>query len=334
MTFSINEHVFSVSPLGEKFPLPSKDEYTDELKRLKTLADNARSQQKEVVVVTGKGLSTPILAAIIANSINSDVKNAKFVIWCQNPDSQNYWKTPLLNKGLFPLRSEPSQISELIYEVVIRTQSLTATFNNDSLCLADCVIVDTQYNDPDNQPGELFSSEIQTQELRDIMKIVGEKISPYCLVLLESTAAPGITESVAYPVLREEFEKREIENEPLLAHSFLGVDSMNDYVNNTRRLWRVCAGCNDNSRRRVRAFLKNIHPDNHPPVVFNRPIETETVMMVENSFKNALLVFFNEWSLYAKRNGINFGKVMELLKQYPVFSYLSDSDHPLVIKDL
>ncbi len=327
MTFSIDKSVFSISPLGEKFPLPSENDYNDELKRLKALADNARSNQKEIVVITGEELNSPVLAAVIANSKNSSAQNSKFVIWHQNPSSQNYWKTPLLNRGLFPVGSENPQVSELIFEAVIRTQNLTATFNSDSLSLADCVIVDAQCSDPDNQAGELFSSEIRAQELRDIMKIVGEKISPYCLVLIESTAAPGITEFVAYPVLKEEFQKREIENEPLLAHSFPGADSGKEYVTNTGRLWRVCAGCNDNSRRRVRAFLKSIHPDNHPPAVFDRPIESETTMMVENSYKNTLLAFFNEWSLFAKRNGVNFAKVMEVIKQYPIQSYLSDSDN-------
>ncbi|NLL13244.1 MAG: hypothetical protein GX267_07560 [Fibrobacter sp.] len=327
MTLSRDNSVFSISPLGEKFPLPSKDEYINELKRLKALTDIARSQQKEIVVVTGEGLSTPVMAARIADSKNSNGQNSKFVIWCQNPASQNYWKTPLLNRGLFPVGSENPQISELIFDVVIRAQNLTATYNPDSLTLADCVIVDTQCNDPDNQPGELFSSETQAHELKNLMKIVGERISPYSLVLIESTTAPGITEFVAYPVLKEEFQKREIENEPLLAHTFSGADSLKEYVTKNRRLWRVGAGCNDNSRRRVRAFLKSIHPDNYSPALFDRPIESETVMMVENSYKNTLLAFFNEWSLFAERNGVNFGKVLEVIKQYPVNSYLSGSDH-------
>ncbi len=326
MSFSIDENAFSISPLGEKFALPSLNEYTGELERLRALTDNARSQQKEIVVVTGEGLSTPVLAAIIADSKNSSGQNSKFVIWCQNPVSQNYWKIPLLNRGLFPVGSETPLVSELIFNAVIRTQNLTATYNADSLSLADCVIVDTQGNDPDNQAGELFSSETQAQELKNIMKIVGERISPYCLVLIESTAAPGITEFVAYPVLKDEFEIREIENEPLLAHSFSGIDSVKEYVTNTRRSWRVCAGCNDNSRRRVRAFLKSIHPDNHPPTVLDKPIESETTMMVENSYKSTLLAFFNEWSLFAKRNGVNLGKVMELIKQDTVSSYLPGSD--------
>ena len=48
--------------------MPSKDEYINELKRLKALTDIARSQQKEIVVVTGEGLSTPVMAARIADS--------------------------------------------------------------------------------------------------------------------------------------------------------------------------------------------------------------------------------------------------------------------------
>lgn len=326
MSSSIDNSALSISPLGEKFSLPHKHEYSDELKRLRTLADQARSQQKEVVVITGEVPSTPVLAAIIANSKNSCDLNSKFVIWHQNPTPENYWKIPLFNRGMSPGGSEPPQVSELIFKAVIHIQNLTATYNADSLCLADCVIVDIQCNDLD-QPDELFSSEFQAQELKKAMKIIGERISPYCLILINSFTAPGVTEFVAYPVLKEEFEIREIENEPLLAHSFPEADSVNEYITNGRRLWRVCAGCNENSRRRVRAFLKSIHPDNHSPAVLDRPIESETVMMVENSYKNTLLTFFNEWNLFAKRNGINFRKIMDLIKQYPVHSYISGSDY-------
>jgi hypothetical protein len=209
MTISIDDNAFSISPIGEKFPLPSKHEYADELKRLRALTDRARSQQKEIVVVTGEELSTPVLAAIIANSKNSCDLNSKFVIWYQNPTPENYWKIPLFNRGM-PLGSEPPQVSELIFKAAIRTQNLTATYNADSLCLADCIIVDIQCNDLD-QPDELFSSEFQAQELKKTMKIIGERISPYCLILINSFTAPGVTEFVAYPVLKEEFEIREIE---------------------------------------------------------------------------------------------------------------------------
>ncbi len=45
----------SLSPSGESFPLPVKADYTSELKRIEELVHQARSENKEIVVVMGLG---------------------------------------------------------------------------------------------------------------------------------------------------------------------------------------------------------------------------------------------------------------------------------------
>ena len=45
----------SVSPAGEAFPLPTREEYAAEMTRLEGLAKAARAEGKEVVVVMGVG---------------------------------------------------------------------------------------------------------------------------------------------------------------------------------------------------------------------------------------------------------------------------------------
>src|SRR5262249_33910225 len=42
---------FSVSPAGEKFPIPKAADYAAEMRRLKKLTDKARKEGKEIVVV-------------------------------------------------------------------------------------------------------------------------------------------------------------------------------------------------------------------------------------------------------------------------------------------
>jgi len=44
------ENYFSISPHGQQFPLPEKNEYPAEFNRIKVLADKARSEGKEIVV--------------------------------------------------------------------------------------------------------------------------------------------------------------------------------------------------------------------------------------------------------------------------------------------
>ena len=46
---------YSASPSGEQFPIPTEADYAQEMARLERLADQARREGKEVVVVMGVG---------------------------------------------------------------------------------------------------------------------------------------------------------------------------------------------------------------------------------------------------------------------------------------
>ena len=74
------------------------------------------------------------------------------------------------------------------------------------------------------------------------MRMIGEKIPRRCLVLIETTVAPGTTELVAWPIMKKAFAARGIATDPLLAHSFERVMPGRDYVRSIRDFWRVCSG--------------------------------------------------------------------------------------------
>jgi nucleotide sugar dehydrogenase len=52
----------------------------------------------------------------------------------------------------------------------------------------------------------------------------------------------------------------------------------------------------------------------------DRPIESETTKIVENSYRAAILAFLNEWSLFAERNGVDLIKVINAIKMRPTHS--------------
>jgi len=60
----------SISPAGESFLLPDKEDYTNELKRIEGLVVQARSENKEIVVVMGLGFMGDVMTAI-APGINA-----------------------------------------------------------------------------------------------------------------------------------------------------------------------------------------------------------------------------------------------------------------------
>jgi len=310
---------FSVSPAGEKFTIPKRGEYAPEFKRIESLVEAARKEDKEIVVVMGVGFVGAVMAAIIADSVDrKTAKPNKFVIGCQRPSTRSYWKIPLLNKGQAPVKAEDPEVEPMIARCVLEKKTLVATYNSDCLKLADCVVVDVQCDYTKKNLGNMRTGWAEMSALEATIKTIGEKIPPKCLTLIETTVAPGTTEFVAWPVMKKAFAARGIDSEPLLAHSFERVMPGRQYVSSIRDFWRVCSGCNEEARERVKKFLREVlNTAEYPLTVMDRPIESETTKIVENSFRATILAFLNEWSLFAERNGVDLIKVIEAIKVRP-----------------
>ena len=312
---------YSISPGGEKFALPEKQEYSKEFARIEKLVNQAREDGKEIVVVMGVGFVGSVMASIIADTKDAKGQDSKFVIGCQRPSTRSYWKIPLLNRGESPVKAEDPEVDKIIKRSVLEKKTLTATYNNDCLKLADCVVVDVQCDYTKHDLGNMRTGETEMAALEATMRTIGKMIQPSCLVLIETTVAPGTTEFVALPILKKEFALRNINSEPILAHSFERVMPGKDYVSSIRDFWRVCAGCNNESRERVEKFLREVlNTKDYPLTVLSRPIESETTKIVENSYRATILAFLNEWSLFAERNGVDLIKVINAIKMRPTHS--------------
>lgn len=312
---------YAVSPDGEKFTLPGESEYAEEFKRLKALADKERSAGKEIVVVVGMGFVGAVMAAVVADSTDDKGNPIKFVIGMQRPSVRSFWKIPLVNRGLSPVKSEDPEVDILINRCVKEKKTLIATYTYDALKLADVVVVDVQCDYLKESLGDCRSGSADMAALEESMGIIAEHIPPGALVLIETTVAPGTTEQIAYPIMKKVFERRGIESDPLLAHSYERVMPGKDYVSSIRDFWRVCSGVNDEARNRVERFLKDVlNTDEYPLTVLDKPIESETAKIVENSFRATILAFMDEWSLFAERNGVDLKKVIEAIKVRPTHS--------------
>jgi UDP-N-acetyl-D-glucosamine dehydrogenase len=312
----------SISPSGEEFPIPVESEYAAEFQRLSRLSESARREGKEIVVVMGVGFVGAVMAAIIADTVDPATgKPSKFVIGCQRPSPRSYWKIPLLNRGISPVKAEDPAVDPMIERCVNQKRTLVATFNSDCLKLADCVVIDVQCDYSKRDLGNLRTGQADMRALEDTMRTIGDKIPAQCLTLIETTVAPGTTEFVAWPILKKAFRQRGIASEPILAHSFERVMPGRDYVASIRDFWRVCSGCNPEARQRVEKFLREVlNTKDFPLTVMDRPIESETTKIVENSYRATILAFLNEWSLFAERNGVDLIKVIEAIKMRPTHS--------------
>lgn len=318
---SASQNKVSISPTGESFPLPDQADYAAEYERVKALAEAARAGGKEVVVVMGVGFVGAVMAAIVADCEDKDGRPSKFVIGCQRPSTRSYWKIPLLNRGISPVKAEDPQVDVLIGRCVLEKKTLIATYNSQVLDLADCVVVDVQCDFLKQELGNMKSGECDMAALEATLKTVGQHIRPDCLTLIETTVAPGTTEFVAWPILKKAFAGRGIASAPLLAHSYERVMPGREYVASIRDFWRVCAGCDDAARARVEKFLHEVlNTDKFPLTVMDRPIESETAKIVENSYRATILAYLHEWSIFAERNGVDLVKVVDAIKMRPTHS--------------
>jgi len=321
MTFA-KKHV-SVCPSGEIFGLPRDEDYDGEFKRLKESVKTQRAMGREIVVVMGVGFVGAVMAGVVADSVDKETgEPGKFVIGMQRPSVRSFWKIPYLNRGIAPVDAEDPEVAPLIRRCVMDKKTLTATFTYDALTLADVVVVDVQCDYRKKEFGNVRNGSADIAALESSLRVIGEKIRPDCLVLIETPVPPGTTEYVANPIIKKAFEQRGLKGaDPLLSHSYERVMPGRDYVASIRDFWRVCSGINETARERVSAFLSQIlNVAEFPLVVLDRPIESETCKIVENSYRATLLALLDEWSVFSERNGVDITKVINAIKVRPTHS--------------
>ena len=312
----------STSPDGEKFNLPEEKDYKKEYERLSSLVSAHKKEGREIVVVMGLGFVGAVMAAVVADSVDKATgKPSKFVIGMQRPSTRSFWKIPLFNRGVSPVKAEDPEVAPMIERCVNQKKNLTATFTYDALSLADVLVVDVQCDFLKQDLGKLRyrvrgdqrpGGELQGHRAEDIAGLPGAD---------RNHRPPGTTEYVAYPHIKKAFKARGIDEEPLLSHSFERVMPGKDYVKSIRDFWRVCSGINEQSRERVVRFLSEIlNVEKFPLTVLDRPIESETCKIVENSYRATILAFLNEWSLFSETNGVDLIKVINAIKVRPTHS--------------
>lgn len=319
------EKKVSVCPQGNAYPLPGDEEYASEFERLQKIVQEQRAMGRQIVVVMGVGFVGAVMAGVVADSVDRKTGKPKYyVIGMQRPSTRSYWKIHYLNRGVAPVKAEDPEVDPMIRRCVLEKKVLSATFTYDALSLADVVVVDVQCDYHKETLGNVRRGHADIAALEESLKIIGQKIDPKCLVLIETTVPPGTTEYVAHPTLKKAFEKRGItDSEPVLAHSFERVMPGRNYVASIRDFWRVCSGINQKARQRVTEFLSDVlNVEKFPLTVLDRPIESETCKIVENSFRATILAFLDEWSLFSERNGVDLIKVIEAIKVRPTHSNL------------
>jgi nucleotide sugar dehydrogenase len=309
---------YSISPNGEKFILPTESDFEQESRRLQSIIEEQKKLGREIVVVMGVGFVGAVMAAIVADYVDENNNSSKFVIGMQRPSVRSYWKIPLINRGECPIKADDPEVAPMIHRCVMDKKTFIATFSYDALLYADVVVVDIQCDYSKNALDNSRDGTVEMTALEQAFGIIAERIPAEALVLIETTVPPGTTENIANPIMSKVFRKRGITTPPLLAHSYERVMPGRNYIASIRDFYRVCSGINTTARKKVTTFLHEVlNTKDYPLTVLDKPIESETAKIIENSYRATILAFMDEWSLFSERNGIDLLKVIEAIKMRP-----------------
>jgi len=132
------------------------------------------------------------MAGVVADSVDKRTgRPTKFVLAMQRPSARSYWKIPYLQQGIPPVQSEDPEVEVIVRRGVLEKKTLSATFSYDALELADVVVVDVQCDYVKDKLGDMRVGRADIAALEESFAIIGERIRPECLVLIETTVPPG-----------------------------------------------------------------------------------------------------------------------------------------------
>jgi UDP-N-acetyl-D-glucosamine dehydrogenase len=269
---------------------------------------------KEIVVVMGVGFVGAVMAAIVADTVDKKPtgKPSKFVIGCQRPSTRSYWKIPMLNRGESPVKAEDPEVDPMIARCVNGQEDprrhlqqrlpeagrLRGRRRPVRLQQAGT----GQHEDRRGRDGALEGHHADDRR-EDPAPLPGAD---------RDHRRPGHDRVRRLADPEEGLRRTAASSDAAAGHSFERVMPGREYVSSSiRDFWRVCSGCNPEARQRVVKFLTEVlNTEKFPLTVMDRPIESETTKIVENSYRATILAFLNEWSLFAERNGVDLIKVI------------------------
>jgi len=284
-------------------PINGSGERPDpELTARKTLA----GQERKVVVVQGLGFVGAANAAVIAAARDAGGTPLYSVIGVDLPSARK--RIEALNDGRSPIRSEDPELDRLLSEAV-GNGNLRATDSAEAYALADIVLVDV------NLDYDAAAGRARLDILLDALRELGRRIRPGCLIIIETTVPPGTCREAALPLLREEFRRRELDAEPLLAHAYERVMPGRRYVESIRAYWRSVSACSPEALSAAKAFLESfMDAGRFPPHVLSDTTATEMAKVLENSYRAMNIAFIYEWTLLAEKAGVNLFEVIRSIR--------------------
>lgn len=309
--------MYSNSPDNQKFKLPDINETKNEILIIKQICKKERDKGKKIVVVQGLGFVGAVMAAIISDTeINGKIPY--FILGVDLNTEKSYWKIPIINSGLCPIRIEYPELKEIFIRVVKEKNNLRATWVKDSYSEADIVIIDINLDIVKLKKKDSNKFEVKMNTFKEAITDIGERINPECLIIIETTVPPGTIKKIVLPILEECFKARKIDIvkfPPLIAHSYERVMPGKQYIKSITNFWRSYSAVNSKAAQKVKKFLSTIIDiKNYPLTKLSDVNASELAKVLENSYRALNIAFIYEWTLFAEDIGINLFEVIDSIK--------------------
>jgi len=214
-------------------------------------------------------------------------------------------KVIMINKGESPVKGDEPGLDELLRETVGKGK-LKATLDYGECSKADVIIiaVETPFDTSIKRPYYMA--------LRSAVTEVGQNMKKGCLIVIESTIAPGTMGKIVKPILEEE--------SGLIAGKDFNLVNCPERVMPGRLLVnivnynRVIGGITKECAARAKKLYKEIVKGE---IDITDCITAEIVKTTENAYRDVQIAFANEIALLCQGLGVNVHEVRELVNKCP-----------------
>lgn len=274
--------------------------------------------ERQTVCVQGLGFVGAAMALAIAKAKNEEGLPLYNVIGIDVPNEAGYRKSDSINEGVFPFENTDENLDAAQKEV-FQNGNLWATTDSEYFSFADVIVSDINL---DIKYTEEKQPILDLGLFKDAMHTLGSYMKRETLLIVETTVPPGTCEKIVYPIIKEEFLKRNIpETDIFIAHSYERVMPGKDYFNSIVNFWRVYSGINELSADKCQKFLESvISTEKYPLTRLKRTTATEIAKVLENSYRAVTIGFMEEWGRFAEAVGVDLFEVIDAVRMRPTHS--------------
>lgn len=247
------------------------------------------------IAVVGMGYVGIPAAALLADVDGFDVTGV------QRRSKRSGWKIDTLNEGKSPIEGDEPGLDELIHRVAVEKRSFRVTDDITVIKDMETILIDVQTPTDDDRTPHYYS-------LKEVSENVGKYMKAGCLVIIESTVAPGTTENIVLPLL-EKNSGLKAGKDFCLAFSYERVmpGKLIEYIVN---MPRVVGGIDKESTDRAVELYSHIIKKK---INATDVLSAEVSKTVENAYRDVNIAFANEIALICESMGVNVYDVREFI---------------------